>query len=137
MNSNSKENKILLRRLAYFFKHFKPEQKKIMADSVDEFLAEPTERASHSKSLSKILDFLTKKVFKPIGKFGRPIPLNKQSPQIQKKRRDKMKPSFMLFHESPEGVKRRIRRSLDTPRITRRRRTTRSKGKKLQIENDR
>ncbi len=109
MAQKSLKDKILLTRLAYFFKHFKSDQKKFMADSVDDFLAESDKNASRSKSLSKILDFMTQKVFHPIGKLGRPIPLNKQSPQTLKKRREKMKPSFMALHSSPMRLQRRYR----------------------------
>ena len=104
-----KYNKILLNRLAYFFRHFKPEQRKFMADSVDDFLAESPKNAPRSKSLSKILDFMTQKVFRPIGKFGRAIAPAKQSPQTLKKRRDKMKPSLMLLYASSKQVQRRYR----------------------------
>ena len=132
MNSESKKDKILLHRLAYFFKRFKPEQKQFMADSVDNFLAEPPEKAARSKSLSKILDFMTQKVFKPIGKFGRTISPSKLSPQAQKKRRDKMKPSFLVLHRSSKIVQARYQRAL-RPARTRRH----SKKKTQQIENDR
>lgn len=132
MNSKTKENRILLKRLAYFFKHFKPEQKKFMASSVDEFLAESPKSASRSKSLAKILDFMTQKVFKPIGKFGLSIIPSKQSPQTLKKRRDKMKPSFMLLHSASARIQNRYRGYLTSTEP--RRRTSR---KKLSQENDR
>ena len=109
MPQKSVKDKILLTRLAYFFQHFRPEQKKFMADSVDDFLAESPKNASRSKSLSKILDFMAQKVFKPIGRFGRAVALSKQSPQFLKKRRDKMKPSFMLLHNSSPKVQRQYR----------------------------
>lgn len=130
MDSKLKENKILLNRLAYFFKHFRPDQKKEMAGPVREFLAESPEKAPRSKHLSKILDFMTQRVFKPIGRFGRVILLNRQSPQTLKKRREKMKPTFLLLHASSKNVQRRYCAYL-TPK---RRRTVK---KRITQSNDR
>ncbi len=134
MNSKSKENRILLHRLAYFFKNFKPEQKKFMANSVDSFLAETPKNAPRSKSLSKMLDFMTQKVFKPIGHFGHPLPANKQSPQVLKRRRKKMEPSLMLLHTSSQRIQRRYRGYLEPSTRRGRKRTTQ---KISQVENDR
>ena len=58
MTKKSLKDKILLNRLAYFFKHFKPEQKKFMSKSMDDFLAESQKTAPTSKSLYKILEGL-------------------------------------------------------------------------------
>ena len=135
MDPKSKENRIELRRLAYFFKHFRPDQKKFMATSVDDFLAESPKTAPRSKSLSKMLDFMTQKVFKPMGRFGRPVPTNKQSPQVLKRRRKKMEPSFMLLHTSSERIQRRYRGYLEPSR--RRRIPKKTSQKVSQIENDR
>jgi len=104
MPKGSSENKILLNRLKYFFEHFKPSQKKQLAGSVKDFLAEKPEKAPRSKHLSKILDFLTQKVFKPIGRFGRVILPKDQSPQLIRKRRNKMKPSLLLLHAAPKNI---------------------------------
>ncbi len=125
------KDKILLSRLAYFFKHFKADQKKFMADSVDDFLEESDKNAPRSKSLSKILDFMAQKVFQPIGKFGRPIPLHKQSPQTLKRRREKMRPSFMALHSSSVRVQKRYRNYLGYASSSRRS----IKKKTSQIEN--
>ena len=115
MNSKSKKNRILLHRLAYCFENLKPKQKEFMAASVDDFLAETPKNAPRSKSLSKMLDFMTQKVFHPIGKLGRPVPANKQSPQVLKRRRKKMEPSFMLLHTSSERIRHRYRSYLQPP----------------------
>lgn len=133
MNIKSKENRILLHRLAYFFKNFKPEQKKFMVTSVDDFLSETPKSAPRSKSLSQILDFMTQKVFKPMGHFGSHIPANKQSPQALKRRRKKMEPSFMLLHSSSEKIQRRYRGYLEQTS----RRSRKKMSRKAQMENDR
>ena len=130
MTQKSVKERILFNRLTYFFKNFKPSQKKFMAENMDDFLAESTQNAPRSKSLSKILDFMAQKVFKPIGRFGRVILPNTQSPQNLKRRREKMKPSLLLLHRSPEKVRRRYRGYLTTER-------RRSKRKTQQYQNDR
>ena len=119
MTKKSLKDKILLNRLAYFFKHFKPEQKKFMSKSMDDFLAESQKTAPTSKSLYKILDYMTEKVFKPIGKI-------KKSVQNLKKRREKMKPSLLLLHDSPERVQQRYRGYLK-PRRVRKRNTSKNR----------
>ena len=120
MKQKSTKDKILLNRLAYFFKHFKPEQKKEMEKSVDEFLAESKADAPTSKSLYKILDYMTEKVFKPIGKI-------KKSVQNLKRRREKMKPSFLLLHDCGERVQKKYRAYLKPTRQTRKRKTSKSR----------
>ena len=134
MNSKTKENRILLHRLAYFFKHFKATQKKEIAGPVRDFLAETPEKAPRSKHLSKILDFMTRKVFKPMGAFGRAIPTNKQSPQMLKRRRERMEPPFMLLHTSSKRIQGRYLGYLEPSRRRSRRRIS---TKVSQAENDR
>lgn len=102
MAKKSIKEKILLNRLTYFFKHFRPEQKKFMSESMDDFLGESKKSAPTSKSLYKILDYMTEKVFKPIGKI-------RKSVKNLKARREKMKPSFLLLHDSSERVQQKYR----------------------------
>lgn len=120
MTKKSLKDKILLNRLAYFFKHFKPEQKKFLSESMDDFLAESSKTAPTSKSLYKILDYMTEKVFKPIGKI-------KKSVQNLKRRREKMKPSLLLLHDSSERVQLKYRAYLKPARRTRKRKTSKSR----------
>ena len=86
-----------------------------MAKPVREFLAESPEKASRSKHLSKILDFITRNVFKTVGRFGVTILPSKQSPQALKKRREKWKPSFLLLYNAPQNFQRRCCASLKIP----------------------
>lgn len=113
MTKKTQANKILLNRLAYFFKHFKPEQKIFLSKSMDDFLAESPKTAPTSKSLYKILDYMTEKVFKPIGKI-------KKSVQSLKRRREKMKPSLLLLHDSSERVQQKYRGYLKPRRVRKR-----------------